>query len=416
VIGTPDNKLPAETRPGPGTEVTVEKWVYGGSGLVRVAGQVAFVPGVLPGEIITLGAMKRRASVLEAELGSVVEASPHRIEPKCPVFGRCGGCDYQHAPYEYQLAQKADIIRETLRRVGKIEPPETIQLVSADPWHYRNRNQFRIERARIGYLAAGSRKLVDIEECPISAPAINQALRAIRKKLHDPHWPRFLRSVELFTNGEQVMMNALETDGERRLARGFFEWLDQWVPGAALGWLDYETGGLKYRVSHGSFFQVNRFLAGDLVQCAVGDAAGESALELYAGVGLFTLALAKRFDVVDGVESNGAAVRDMEENAARAGGTIGVHRSQAEQYLAKTRKPPEFVLADPPRSGLGRAVAGHLLRLAPRRIHLVSCDPPTMARDLAALIAGGYRLQKTTLVDMFPQTYHIETVVELIRS
>jgi len=416
VIDAPDNKPPARAISGTGAEAAVEKWVYGGSGLVRIDGQVAFVPFTLPGERVRLGAVKRRASVLEAELGSILEASPDRIAARCPVYERCGGCHYQHAPYEYQLARKVEILAETLRRVGKIEPPESIEAVSADPWQYRNRNQFRIERARIGYLAAGSHKLVDIEECPISSPAINQALRAIRKKLHDPHWPRFLRSIELFTNGEQVMMNVLETDGGRRLARGFFEWLEQWVPGAALGSIRYQVGGFDYQVSHGSFFQVNRFLVGRLVECALGEAAGESAIDLYAGVGLFTVALAKRFNRVAGVESHGAAVRDMERNAEASGGSIGVHRAQAEQYLERIKTAPDLVLADPPRSGLGRGVVGHLLRLSPRRIHLASCDPPTMARDAAALQAGGYRIEKTTLVDMFPQTYHIETVMELTKQ
>lgn len=416
MIDAPDNKPPARAISGTGAEAAVEKWVYGGSGLVRIDGQVAFVPFTLPGERVRLGAVKRRASVLEAELGSILEASPDRIAARCPVYERCGGCHYQHAPYEYQLARKVEILAETLRRVGKIEPPESIATVSADPWQYRNRNQFRIERARIGYLAAGSHKLVDIEECPISSTAINQALRAIRKKLHDPHWPRFLRSIELFTNGDQVMMNVLETDGGRRLARGFFEWLEQWVPGAALGSIRYEVGGFDYQVSHGSFFQVNRFLVGRLVECALGEAAGESAIDLYAGVGLFTVALAKRFNRVAGVESHGAAVRDMERNAEASGGSIGVHRAQAEQYLERIKTAPDLVLADPPRSGLGRGVVGHLLRLSPRRIHLVSCDPPTMARDAAALLAGGYRVEKTTLVDMFPQTYHIETVMELTKQ
>ncbi len=416
MIDAPDNKPPARAISGTGAEAAVEKWVYGGSGLVRIDGQVAFVPFTLPGERVRLGAVKRRASVLEAELGSILEASPDRIAARCPVYERCGGCHYQHAPYEYQLARKVEILAETLRRVGKIEPPESIEAVSADPWQYRNRNQFRIERARIGYLAAGSHKLVDIEECPISSPAINQALRAIRKKLHDPHWPRFLRSIELFTNGEQVMMNVLETDGGRRLARGFFEWLEQWVPGAALGSIRYQVGGFDYQVSHGSFFQVNRFLVGRLVECALGEAAGESAIDLYAGVGLFTVALAKRFNRVAGVESHGAAVRDMERNAEASGGSIGVHRAQAEQYLERIKTAPDLVLADPPRSGLGRGVVGHLLRLSPRRIHLASCDPPTMARDAAALQAGGYRIEKTTLVDMFPQTYHIETVMELTKQ
>ena len=424
MIDVPDNNPEASPAPGAEPEVqqaqtpaqTVEKWVYGGSGLVRIEGQVAFVPFVLPGEKVRLEPPKKRASVLEAKVSERVETSPDRVEAPCAVFERCGGCHYQHAPYDFQLARKAEILAETFRRIGKFEPPADIGIVSADPWQYRNRTQFHIDRARIGFLAAGSHKLVDIDECPISAPAINAALKAVKWKLHDPHWPRFLRSIEMFTNGDQVLVNALETDGGRRLARGFFEWLGQYVPGADSGWLDYEAGGFVYRVSHGSFFQVNRNLAGRLPEIAIGDAAGESELDLYAGVGLFTLPLAKRFGRVAGVESHGAAVRDMEHNAAQIGGSIRVHRAQAEQHLETMKKAPDFVLADPPRSGLGKQTTGHLLRLAPQRIHIVSCDPPTLARDVAALIKGGYRLEKATLVDMFPQTYHIESVAELKRD
>jgi 23S rRNA (uracil1939-C5)-methyltransferase len=416
VIDAPDNKPEAPRQSGAQSEAVVEKWVYGGSGLVRIEGQVAFVPYVLPGEKVRLGPPKKRASILEAEAEERLESSPDRIEPACPVFERCGGCHYQHASYEYQLARKTEILAETLRRVGRFDPPERIETLSADPWNYRNRGQFRIDRARIGYLSAGSHKLVEIEQCPISAPAINEALRSIRKKMHDPHWPRFLRAIELFTNGEEVMVNALETDGGRRLAKGFFEWLAQWVPGADKGALGYEVNGFAYRVSHGAFFQVNRHLTGGLVDAALGDAAGATALDLYAGVGLFTIPLARRFESVASVESHGAAVRDMEHNAGQAGLQIGVHRAQAEQYLERLKSVPDFVLADPPRSGLGKLVTGHLLRLSPPRIHIVSCDPSTLARDIAALIQGGYRLGKATLVDLFPQTFHIETVVELTRG
>ena len=416
MIDTPDNNPAAQPGSGPAAEVTVEKWVYGGAGLVRLDGQVAFVPFVLPGEKVRLAPPKKRASILEAQVEQRLESSPDRIEPACPVFERCGGCHYQHASPDYQLARKVEILEETFRRVGRFQPPAAIETISADPWNYRNRGQFRIDRARIGYLAAGSHKLVEIENCPISEPAINDALRVIRKKLHDPHWPRFLRSIELFTNGRDVLINALETEGGRFLAKGFFEWLAQYVPGADKGELEYEVNGFAYRVSHGAFFQVNRHLAGDLVNAALGEAAGSSALDLYAGVGLFTIPLARRFESVASVENHGAAVRDMEHNAAKAGLSIAVHRAQAEQYLERLKSTPDFVLADPPRSGLGKLVTTHLLRLSPPRIHIVSCDPSTLARDVAALIKGGYHPGKVTLIDMFPQTFHIETVVELVRT
>lgn len=397
-------------------EATVEKLVYGGSGLVRIDGQVGFVPFVLPGERVLLNPPRKRASVLEATVREYVETSPDRIEPQCPVYGRCGGCHYQHTSAGRQLEAKTAILEETLRRVGKFEVPLPIATVSAEPWAYRNRTQFHIDRARIGFLESASHKLVDVDSCPISAPAINEALKTIRKRLHDPHWPRFLRSVELFTNGGEVMFNALATDGNRRLAKGFFEWLGKSIPGAGAGQLTYNTSEFAFQVSHGSFFQVNRFLVERLVETALDDASGASALELYAGVGLFSLPLAKRFAKVDAVESGASAVRDMEHNAAAHGLQLGVHRAQAEQYLETLSSPPSFVLADPPRSGLGKRATAHLLRLKPDRIHIVSCDPATLARDSAALIAAGYQLRKVTLVDLFPQTFHIESVAVLTRA
>jgi 23S rRNA (uracil1939-C5)-methyltransferase len=259
-----------------------------------------------------------------------------------------------------------------------------------------------------------SNRLVGIQTCPISSPRINEALAQLKKLLHDPHWPRFLRSLELFTNEEKVMVNVRETDGNRRLAKGFFEWLAKTVEGASDGELYYEAAGFRFRVSHGSFFQVNRHLAGPLVSEALGDAEGRSALDLYAGVGLFSLPLAQRFQQVQAVETDTAAVRDLTVNAEAHGCGIAVQRLQAEQYLEGVTERPDFILADPPRAGLGKHAVRHLLRLRSPRLVLVSCDPSTLARDLAVLLGGGYRLRRLSMVDLFPQTYHIETVAHLI--
>ena len=403
----------ADNKQAPRPEVTIEKWVYGGAGLGRIEGRVALVPFVLPGERVRLAVGREKTSMIEARAAEWLETAPERVDPACPYFTQCGGCHYQHAPYDFQSAQKVEIIREVLRRVGKVDPPAEIKLVTGEPLHYRNRSQFHLRGARIGYLAAGSHDLVPVDECPISAPAINEALAVLKKSIKDRRWPRFVEQIELFTNGRETMVNVLETEGGRRVARGFFDWLGERIPGAEMGAIDYPVGEGRFRVSHDSFFQVNRFLVEALVNEVLGDLSGETALDLYAGVGLFSLPLARRFAKVTAVESSASAVHDLQYNAAEHGVEVDAQRMQAEQFVGGLQAAPSLVIADPPRSGLGKNLTKHLARLGARHLVLVSCDPATLARDLGALTGAGYALQSMTVVDLFPQTFHVETVARL---
>ncbi len=394
-------------------EVTIEKLIYGGDGLARLEGQVVLVPFVLPGERAAVEAVTQKPGLVRAKVVELRAPAAERVSPACPYFGRCGGCHYQHAGYETQLALKRGILAETLRRVGKIEPPEDIRVISAEPWHYRNRAQFHIRGVELGYVEAHSNRLCPIEQCPISSPRINQAVATLREMLRDPRWPRFVRSLEVFTNETQVQLNVLDT--ERPVARRFFEWCVEKMPDVVPGALDYPAAGSLYRVSGGSFFQVNRYLIDGMVEAALENAQGESALDLYAGVGLFSLPLVRRFAKVTVVESGAGAIRDLRFNAERAGVTVDAHQSSVDSFLAGVASRPDFVLADPPRSGLGKTVVAQLVRLAPPRISIVACDPATLARDLAGLVAGGYRLARLTMVDLFPQTFHIEAIAHLER-
>ena len=328
-----------------------------------------------------------------------------RTRPGCPFFLACGGCQYQHADYRYQTEQKRSILRETLARIGKLTPPDDIDIIAGPDWGYRNRVQLHLAGSQIGYLEAQSHKLVGITNCPIASPRLNEAIGALREMMRKPRFPRFIRSLELFTKEDGVQLNILEKD--QGIARSFFEWCAEAIPGYATGALHYDG----YRVSYGSFFQVNRFLIRQLVEAALETAAtGETALDLYAGVGLFSRPLAERFAPVTAVESGTSAVHDLEVNTD---GKVRAVRESVDQYLAGVTTTPDFVLADPPRAGLGKAVVEHLLRLRPQRLTLVACDPTTLARDLAALLGGGYSLRKMVLVDLFPQTFHIETVAHL---
>lgn len=391
-------------------EVVIEKWVYGGAGLARIDGKVLMVPFTLPGERVRVEIVDDHGGFAEARAAELLERSDQRVEPQCPVFGRCGGCSYQHAGAKFQAEQKAEIVREVFQRVGKIAAPEQIGILAGEPWGYRNRTQFHSDGREIGFLEAGSHNLVPVDHCPISAPKINEGLDALRYMIRDRGWPRFVRTLELFTNGDQTMVNVLETDGSRGVAKGFFDWVAKQIPGAELGGLEYDAAGAKFRVSHGAFFQVNRFLVDRLADAAVEGAEGDIALDLYAGVGLFSLRLTQKFGKTAAVESNHQAARDLTFNAERAGVTVVVHPLQAEQYLETRKSTPDLVLADPPRSGLGKRVVQHLVRLKPKEIRVVSCDPATLARDAAGLIAGGYRFEKLTVADLFPQTYHVESI------
>jgi len=397
-------------------EATVEKLVYGGDGLARVEGRVVLAPFVLPGERIRVETWREQPGLVRAQTLEVLEPAPERVTAPCPVFGRCGGCHYQHAPHEYQLAAKRAILADQLRRLGKMEPPETIAVAAAGPWGYRNRAQLHIDGAqgapRIGYREAGSHSLCEVGHCPIASPKINDTIRALARMLRDSRWPRFVRSLEIFTDEEQVQLNMLDTD--QPVAKRFFDWCAEEIAGLVEGALDYQG---RFRVSRHSFFQVNRFLLDRLVEVALEGAEGETALDLYAGVGLFSLALARGFKDVMAVESGSGAVRDLQFNAERAGlANLRAEQRTAEEYLQKLESAPDFVLLDPPRAGLGKSVVRRLAELRPRQVTIVSCDPATLARDLAGLTAAGYRVEDMTLVDLFPQTFHLETVVRLERS
>jgi 23S rRNA (uracil1939-C5)-methyltransferase len=389
----------------------VEKLVYGGDGLARLEGRVVFAPFVLPGERIRATPQREKPGLVQARTLEVLDAAPERVAAGCPYFGRCGGCHYQHAPYPYQLETKRAILAEALHRLGKLSPPGDIATVSGEPWGYRNRVQLHVDGRRLGYRESRSHRVCSISHCPIASPKIDEVIAALDRMSRDPRWPMFVETIEVFTDERQVQLNVLET--KRPVARRFFDWCKDNIPGLVEGPLDYQD---VFRVSSNSFFQVNRFLLDRLVETALGDATGETALDLYAGVGLFSLPLARRFQQVTAVESGGGAVRDLRFNAERAG-LSGLRAEQAtgEEFLEKLERNPDYILLDPPRSGLGKIMTARLTQLKPPRLTIVACDPATLARDLGVLVAGGFRIDSLTLVDLFPQTFHMETVVQLSR-
>jgi 23S rRNA (uracil1939-C5)-methyltransferase len=332
------------------------------------------------------------------------------VDARCPYFGTCGGCQYQHADYAFQVEQKRAILLENLQRLGGINYAGEISAITGEPWFYRNRIQLHFEKGRSGFNRHGSNLLVPVDECFISSPLLVDAIQKMGSIVTKPEWPSFLQSLELFSNETDLQINVLDTT--RPVAARFFGWLKGYLP-IAPGPIAYEAVGRSFRISHGAFFQVNRFLIEQLVEEVIGEASGEHAIDLYAGVGLFSLPLAAKFTKVDSVERSGPAVRDLEFNAQQSDvKNVSADRASAEDFLRGLQTQPDLIVVDPPRSGLGKETTQELIRVKPKKLTIVSCDPATLARDLKQLVST-FEITRMTLVDLFPQTYHLETVVHL---
>jgi 23S rRNA (uracil1939-C5)-methyltransferase len=429
-------------------QLKIEKLVYGGEGMGRLAadergpGKSVFVPFVLEGESVEAELIEQKPGFARARLGRVIEPAAGRVQPACPYFQRCGGCHYQHANYQQQLAIKSAVLEETLRRTAKIELPCNLQVHASPQWNYRNRTRLKIQTLPnfgLGYFRFRSHDLLPVEQCPISSPLINRAMAELWSSGRAGKIPACAREIELFANAadDKLLFEIYCARGvSRREAREAMEQISERLPnleGGAMfevtpsnhsaepgqlarcgeGRLAYQTKDFSYRVSAGSFFQGNRFLVDELVSLATGGVSGALALDLYAGVGLFSAVLARSFEQVIAVEAAGSSFADLRHNC---GPKVQAVRATAGQFLLQAAGlSPDLVIADPPRGGLGEDAVRGLARLGAARITYVSCDPATLARDLRTLTARGYRIEAAHQIDMFPQTYHIESVLHLIR-
>jgi 23S rRNA (uracil1939-C5)-methyltransferase len=442
--------------------LTIEKLIYGGDGLSHLPadasgrGKAVFVPFVLAGENVEASIAEQKAGFARAQPERIIEASPHRVEPACPHFLRCGGCHYQHTDYDHQLEIKRDILLETLRRAGKLDLPVEIQVHPSPPWNYRNRSRLQVQTNpafQAGYFKTRSHELLPVEECPISSPLINRGIAVLWKSGRAGKIPKGILEIEFFANADdsQLLVEiSCVAEARRSAVRAWAEEFTTSMPEiegcvafrqtsskaqpeperllvVGADNLTYQTKKSAYRVSAGSFFQVNRHLADDLVRIVTAGQSGELALDLYAGVGLFSTALAGDFHHIVSVESSQTSAADLAYNLPSNGKAV---QAATEQYLARaenqgrTAKTTELlhtvhkldlVVLDPPRNGLGERVARMLVTLGAPRVVYVSCDPATLARDLVVLLAAGYRIEQVHLVDLFPQTYHLESVVHLVR-
>jgi 23S rRNA (uracil1939-C5)-methyltransferase len=424
--------------------VEIEKPVYGGACLARIEGKAVFVPLTLPGEQARVRITQAKPGYATAEAEEIVRAALERITPACPHFGVCGGCHYQHTGYATQLAFKQAILCETLER-GGVTVHSEIAVLAGEPWAYRNRIRLAFDAAgNPGYRGRRSHAVVPMRECPITAPllvaaalAFAQVARGFAPTLRPTEIALFCDAMEtsllatVFTaNPAKLRFDELAQALHERIsvltgAELVTEGRPGQQPHTLAQWgaisLGYHAAGFDYRVDHGAFFQVNRWLVDSLVERVVAGHQGALAWDLFAGVGLFARRLTASFDCVVAVESAPAATQAL---AANLKGTAGSSlRSDTFDFLRLSANPPrarlivpDLIVVDPPRTGLGAETCSLLSQIAAPALVYVSCDPATLARDLRALIASGYAVQSITLADLFPQTFHLETVVHLRRS
>lgn len=393
--------VPGRKETGAPLEVLIERILPGGAGLAHANGQTILVGLAAPGDRLRVKVERKSGAVAFASIVEIIEPSPVRVEPPCPYFGRCGGCDFQQLDYEAQLTAKVEIIRDCLRRIARLDFPDNISITpSPAAWHYRSRAQWQYDarKNRLGYFERGSHTVCDVAECPVIVPALQQQLETLRAHMHEETLPPQVTDFQAVAGDEGASL---------------FPPVDE----AATREVSRNIGGRDYLFSADGFFQINHELLPALIDAAVGDAHGETALDLYCGAGLFTLPLSKSFKRVFGVEAYTGAVAYARRNLAGAHASNAViARSTVGEWLREhtdALAQVDFLLLDPPRAGADESVVEGMLTLHPRHIAYVSCDPATLARDLRGLTTGGYNLDSVAAFDMFPQTHHVETVVHL---
>jgi 23S rRNA (uracil1939-C5)-methyltransferase len=395
---------------------------YGGEAVGRFEGKAIFVPYTIPGETVRVQVVADKGRFARARLLDVLTPSPHRVPPPCRHFGDCGGCHWQHVEYQAQLEYKRSIVLSQLQRIAGLgDAPVRPTLGMESPWHYRNHVQFGVgENGGLGFMIAGSHRVVPIERCLL--------MHALLEELYDsldieaPGLRRLTLRAGVNTGERMIILEMAEDqppEVEVDLPISFVLLRSDGTSVTLLGssYIHERLAGRVYRVSAPSFFQVNTPQAEMLVSMVrtyLNATTDDNILDAYCGVGTFSLELARTASHVVGIESSAPALADAVANAADVDNVRFVHGPVAEILSTLDLRAPLAVL-DPPREGVGPEVVAALARLAVRRIVYVSCDPATLARDIKGMVAAGYILREVQPVDMFPQTYHIESVALLER-
>ena len=398
---------------------------HGGAALGRHEGRVIFVTGAIPGETVRAEIVEDKGRFARARMVEVLEPSPDRVTPRCPHAPQCGGCQWQHIAYPRQLALKTEVVRDQLTRIaGVADPPVRPMLSAPSPWGYRNRVTFNASGDHLGFQRAASHDVIAIDECHIA----DARLMALYDDL-DLDLPDLARLTLMAGSDEDDLLMAFQTrrDKPPQLHVDFPISCVHLVNGAEAipvnlvgnNHVTQHVGEHAYRVSAGRFFQVNTAVAATLVELALdrlAPAPDSTVLDAYCGVGLFTLPLARQSEFVIAVELDPGATEDLITNLGEIE-NVDVIEGPVEAVLPDLVKgdPLHGVIVDPPRQGLDVAVIDALVANGPPRLLYVSCDPATLSRDVKRLARGNYALTDVQPLDMFPQTFHVETIALLIR-
>lgn len=402
-VPAPIPSLPRGSR----CEVTFHALAAGGDAIARVDGCVVFVPGGVPGDSALVEVVETRKNHVRARLVAVTSPSPSRRAPSCALFGRCGGCTWQHVDIAAQRAAKGEIVRSALERIAAIHTGKGVEVIGAEEYGWRTRAVLHVTRTdgrrRLGFQHAGSHEIEAVDDCPVLVDSLRSWLGTVAA--NPEAIPRGAVRVHVAAGDEGVQAVFVGADGEPVGSGPEARRIERTILGRRL---EFDARG---------FFQAHRSLAERLVETALSGASGIAAVDLYCGVGLFTLALATKFEKVLGVDGDPRAVESARGNA-RGLDVSNVRFERADLERPLTLEWPaalDLVLVDPPRAGLSRAVLEAILEREPPRISYVSCDPATLARDLRELCSQGYELEAIVALDLFPQTPHVEAVAQLCR-
>ena len=398
---------------------------HGGSALGRHEGQVLFVPYTIPGEMVRVEIVEAHPRWARARLLEILRPSPQRVEPPCPYFGpdQCDGCHLQHIDYEAQAGYKRQVMIDQLARVGGLHDANVREIIgAAEPWGYGNHVQFSLTpEGRLGFLTADTHHVVAVEECLILDPLLDELWTAL-----DMQWPQLHRLSLRCGSATGDLMAIFELDHyedfdiEVDLPVSCVLLLADGEVVVLMGnpHLTENVAGRDYRISAGSFFQVNTAGAEALVELVreyLTPRGNDRLVDVYCGVGLFGLALAEQAGQVTGIEADPSAAADFRYNAQGLD-RVELIEGKAQAVLKRLAGPVDLLILDPPRSGAGKQVVGEIVRLGPRRIAYVSCDPATLARDARLLTESSYQLSEVQPVDLFPQTYHVDSVALFTRE
>ena len=401
-------------------DVLLEKLTYGGEAIGRLPdGRAVFVPFGLPGENVRVELTEDKKNFARGKLLEVIQASPERIQPKCKHFGLCGGCHYQNLPYEKQLQAKTEILIDQLKRIGKIEnPPVKPMVASPLEWNYRNNVQFHLTaEGKLGFINSKGNSSFPIEECHLPETSIDAFWRELQFESN-----KDVERVSLRAGQDEELMVILESESpetpelEIEADVSVVHLFDEHP--VVIAGQDYLTINIlekDFHVSATSFFQVNAKMAEKMVQhlyTRLPVSLSTTLIDVYCGVGLFSYFFAPKCEKIIGIESSESACEDFAVNLDEFD-NVDLYEGAAEEILPALVKQIgnlSYMIVDPPRAGIEKQTLDAIINIKPQIIAYVSCDPSTLARDAARLIHGGYRLMEVTPFDLFPQTYHIESI------